>query len=166
MQLATIGYEGASLGDFVSTLLAAGVRRLVDVREIAQSRRPGFSKNALRLALAEAGVEYYHIRQLGDPKHGREAARAGNFELFRAIFNAHMDVEASREALQLAVSLAIEKSSVLMCYERDPKQCHRTIVAERMIALSSLKIRNLGVQSIGKRTSSHADPANRLVGAC
>ena len=167
IQLATIGYEGASLADFISTLLAAGIRRVIDVREIAQSRRPGFSKNSLRTALEDAGIDYYHIRQLGDPKHGREAARAGKFDVFRSMFNAHMDLPASCEALNDALSLAKDKASVLVCFERDPKHCHRTIVAERMAALCSIKITNLGVQpmeSLGVRTNAGA--TDGLVGAC
>ena len=167
IQLATIGYEGASIADFISTLVAAGVQRVIDVREIAQSRRPGFSKNAFRFALEEAGIDYYHIRQLGDPKHGRDAARAGKLDLFRTLFNAHMDLPASREALSEALSLAKEKISVLVCFERDPKHCHRTIVAEHMAALSSIRVMNLGVQpagSLGVRTNARA--TDRLVGAC
>lgn len=160
MQLATIGYEGATLVDFISTLEAAGVERVVDVREVAQSRRPGFSKSALRTALADAGIDYHHIRQLGDPKHGREAARAGNFDLFRTIFAAHIDLPASQDALQDAISLATEKRSVLMCFERDPRHCHRTIVAERMAALSSLQIRSLGVQSREQRIPDSAGSAD------
>jgi uncharacterized protein (DUF488 family) len=165
MQLATIGYEGAMLADFISTLEAAGVERVVDVREVAQSRRPGFSKSALRTALADAGIDYHHIRQLGDPKHGREAARAGNVDLFRTIFASHMDLPASRDALLDAVSLATEKKSVLMCFERDPRHCHRTIVAERMAALSSLQIRNLGVQSREQRIRDSAGSADRFAAA-
>ena len=142
----TIGYEGATLGDFIATLVQAGVRRIVDVREIAQSRRPGFSKTALRNALAEADIDYHHVRQLGDPKHGREAARAGDMNLFREIFTAHLDLSASREAIVEAISLAQERPSSLLCYERDPKDCHRTIVAEKMAANDTFQIINLGVR--------------------
>lgn len=145
-KIATIGYEGASLSDFIATLLHAGVQRIVDVREVAQSRRPGFSKTALRSALAEVGIDYHHVRQLGDPKHGREAARAGNMDLFRAIFTAHLELPASRSALDEAVILASEKSSALLCYERNPKDCHRAIVAQHMTAISPFQITNLGVQ--------------------
>lgn len=167
MQLATIGYEGAALPDFIATLAAAGVERVVDVREVAQSRRPGFSKNALRTALAEAGIDYHHIRQLGDPKHGREAARAGNFDLFRTIFTAHMELPASQDALALAVALASEKRTALVCFERDAKHCHRTIVAQRMIPLGSFKIRNLGVEPKGSRSiHENAGSADRLAGTC
>jgi uncharacterized protein (DUF488 family) len=167
MQLATIGYEGSTLADFIATLLTAGVERVIDVREVAQSRRPGFSKNALRMALADVGIDYHHFRQLGDPKHGREAARAGKVELFRAIFTAHMDLPGSRAALNDAIVLASEKKSVLICFERNPKHCHRTIVAERMAALSSLKVENLGVQSRGMGgLRQNAGSADRLAGAC
>lgn len=167
MQLATIGYEGATLADFIATLIEAGVERVVDVREVAQSRRPGFSKTALRTALAESSIDYHHIRQLGDPKHGREAARAGNVDLFRAIFSAHMELPASREALSDAVSLASERQSVLVCFERDPRHCHRTIVAERMAAISSLKIKNLGVKPRSLQgVRNGVGSADRYVGAC
>lgn len=166
MQLATIGYEGVALADFISTLEEADVQRVIDVREVAQSRRAGFSKNALRTALAGAGMDYHHIRQLGDPKHGREAARAGNIDLFRAIFAAHMDLPASRNALHDAISLATEKKSVLLCFERDPTHCHRTIVAMRMAALSSLQIKNLGVQPRGQRINDNAGSTDRFAGAC
>jgi uncharacterized protein (DUF488 family) len=167
MLLATIGYEGASLADFISTLIAAGVERVIDVRQIAQSRRPGFSKNAFKSALDQAGIDYHHIKQLGDPKQGREAARAGNFSLFREIFDTHMRLPASEDALREAISLASEKKSALVCFERDPKHCHRTIVAQQMTVLSSLQITNLGVQPRQKqRILSGAESTDRFVGAC
>ena len=167
MQLATIGYEGASLADFISTLVTAGIERVVDVRQIAQSRRPGFSKNALRYALSEAGIDYQHTRQLGVPIPGREAARAEKIYLFRTIYFSHLERPASQDALTEAVSLAQEKKTVLVCFERDPKYCHRTIVAERLAALSSLKITNLGVQPKAvKRKVDNVGAARGLAGAC
>jgi uncharacterized protein (DUF488 family) len=166
MKLATIGYEGAALSDFISTLLTADIERVIDVREVAQSRRPGFSKSALRTALAEVDIDYFHIRQLGDPKPGREAARAGNFDLFHSIFSAHVALPASQDALREAVALASDKHSVLLCFERDPKHCHRTIVADRMVALCSLKVKHLGVQPRNIKGAQHyARAADRVAGA-
>jgi uncharacterized protein (DUF488 family) len=72
--LLTVGYEGASLEDLIATLQGSDVQRLLDVRAVAQSRRRGFSKNALTEALAKGGISYTHLRQLGDPKEGREAS--------------------------------------------------------------------------------------------
>ena len=77
MRIFTIGYEGATMGEFLSALQNAGVERVIDVRAVANSRRPGFSKTPLRNALADTGIDYVHLRALGTPAAGREAARAG-----------------------------------------------------------------------------------------
>src|SRR5690606_12292952 len=77
VRIFTIGYEGATMGEFVAALQAAGVERVIDVRAVANSRRPGFSTTPLKNALAEAGIGYVHLRALGTPAAGREAARAG-----------------------------------------------------------------------------------------
>lgn len=145
--VSTIGYEGADLDAFVYTLGAAGIDCLLDVREVAGSRRPGFSKNALRQHLALAGIEYIHFRQLGDPKKGREAMRRGNRDEFRRIFLGHMESEGAQRELEQAIALASERAIVLLCYERNPTDCHRTIIAEKMNEQGTFAIRHLGVQS-------------------
>ena len=76
-ELFTIGYEGTTVGEFLSALQNAGVERVIDIRAVPNSRRPGFSKTPLRNALAEAGIDYVHLRALGTPADGRAAARAG-----------------------------------------------------------------------------------------
>ncbi|MBX6745513.1 MAG: DUF488 domain-containing protein, partial [Acetobacteraceae bacterium] len=65
--LFTIGYEQATPATLIEALRTAGVRTLVDVRALANSRRPGFSKRALAAALEEAGIGYEHLRALGTP---------------------------------------------------------------------------------------------------
>ena len=142
----TIGYEGASLGDFLDTLIDAQVDRVVDIRDVPASRRPGFSKNKLREALAEHEIEYTHLKPLGDPKEGRDAMRRGDVRAFQEIFGAHITSRAAQEALQTAVDLATEDSVVLLCFERDPKNCHRTIVASLMGELASFETKHIGVQ--------------------
>ena len=144
----TIGYEGASLPGLIGTLKQIGIQHVLDIRQLPQSRRPGFSKNALAKALAEAGIEYSHQRQLGDPKAGREAARRGDMDEFKAIFEAHMDLPASHNALLLASEIAESKVTVLLCYERDPKICHRSLVISRLVALGLFCVRHLGVVEI------------------
>jgi uncharacterized protein (DUF488 family) len=144
-KLFTIGYEGSTPEDFVATLLRAGITQVIDIRELPQSRRRGFSKNQLAALLTHAGIDYQHIKQLGDPKHGREAARAGKMDEFRQIFNAHMDLDVSRQALIVAKELAEQKTSVLLCYERNYKNCHRAIVANKMSVLYTFSIEHVGV---------------------
>jgi len=145
--LSTIGYEGAQIDAFVYTLGAAGVELVIDVRDVASSRRPGFSKNAFREHLALAGIEYVHLRNLGDPKEGREAMRRGDHVAFERIFRTHLASDVAQGQLDEAIRIASENSVVLLCYERDPKHCHRSIVANEMAQQSAFAIRHLGVQS-------------------
>lgn len=141
----TIGYEGSNLADFIATLKFIGVRHVLDVRQIAQSRRPGFSKRALATALAEVDIGYSHQRQLGDPKEGREAARAGRIVDFRRIFEAHLALLKTQEALSEAAKTCTIEATALMCFERDPQNCHRALVADRLATLCSLSVRHVGV---------------------
>ena len=77
MKIFTIGYEATTMGDFIAALKQAGVERVIDVRALPLSRRPGFSKSPLRAALGEEHIDYVHLKALGTPSEGRTAARAG-----------------------------------------------------------------------------------------
>ncbi|WOF74922.1 DUF488 domain-containing protein [Parvibaculaceae bacterium PLY_AMNH_Bact1] len=143
--LNTIGYEGADLEDFIQTLVEADVDTLVDIRERAQSRRKGFSKTALSERLAENGISYIHMRELGDPKEGREAARAGNWGKFRKVFQAVLKTDEAQSAISTITNLSRSQNTCLLCYERDEKTCHRKIVSEIIEKKLKRKTRHLGV---------------------
>ncbi len=128
MKLFTIGYEGATVGEFLAALQSAGVERVIDVRAIPNSRRPGFSKTPLRNALAEAGIDYVHLRALGTPADGRAAARAGRREDLERIYAGQLELPAAIAEGAQMVGLAEEKPSALLCYERDPAACHRSLL--------------------------------------
>lgn len=128
MRIFTIGYEGTTVADFLSTLRGAGVERLIDVRAVPNSRRPGFSKTPLRNALAEEGIDYAHLRALGTPADGRAAARAGRHEELERIYAGQLELpEAIAQGAEM-VELARDKPSALLCYERDPAGCHRSLL--------------------------------------
>ena len=130
MRIFTIGYEGATVGEFLAALQSAGVERVIDVRAVPNSRRPGFSKTPLRNALAEAGIEYVHLRALGTPADGRAAARAGKKAELERIYAGQLELpEAMAETAQM-LDLVAKKLSALLCYERDPAQCHRTLLLD------------------------------------
>ena len=149
----TIGYEGSTIGDFVATLKLADVQVLIDIRDVPVSRKRGFSKKALAATLENAGVEYVHLRDLGDPKPGREAARRGNMVAFERIFRAHLEGREAQEALEKALDISSEVCACLLCYERDHAGCHRTIVAEEMANRGAIPIRHLGVRhGLGEET--------------
>ena len=128
MRVFTIGYESAAMADFIQALTAAGVERVIDVRAVPNSRRPGFSKTPLRNALAEAGIDYVHLRALGTPADGREAARKGRHEDLKRIYAAQLDLPEAIVAAEQMRELAAEKPSALLCYERDPAGCHRSLL--------------------------------------
>lgn len=128
MRIFTIGYEGATVGEFLAALQEAGVERVIDVRAVPNSRRPGFSKTPLRNALDEVGIDYVHLRALGTPADGRAAARAGRRDDLERIYAGQLELpEAIAEIAQM-LDLAEEKPSAVLCYERDPAACHRTLL--------------------------------------
>lgn len=131
-KLWTIGYERVGQADFTAALKAAKIKTLVDIRDIANSRRAGFSKKALMAGLAEAGIAYIHMKALGTPKAGREAARRGDTKTMHRIFEAKLAEPASQLALAETADLAQAGRICLMCLEHDWRDCHRAIVAARL----------------------------------
>lgn len=143
--LYTIGYEGADIVDFIRTLKECGVERLIDIRDVPISRKRGFSKTALSNALGEHGISYIHLKALGDPKAGREAMRRGDYPAFLEIYTSHLERPEGQLSLLQAVELAKNNTSVLLCYERSPAQCHRSVVAKEMKVMADFDLRNVGV---------------------
>ena len=132
-RLYTIGYEGADVDRFLTTLKDSGVATLADVRAVALSRKRGFSKSALRESLAGQGIGYEHFVTLGTPKEGRQAARAGDADLMRRIYcDEVLATEPAQEALRDLEALARAQPVCLLCFERDPAHCHRRILAQRL----------------------------------
>jgi uncharacterized protein (DUF488 family) len=130
LKIFTIGYEGVTVDEFIAALRKAGVERVIDIRAVANSRRPGFSKTPLSNALGEAGIEYVHLRALGTPADGRAAARAHRDEDLKRIYAGQLELpEAIAQSAQM-LHLAAEKPSALLCMERDPKHCHRTLLVQ------------------------------------
>lgn len=116
------------MAELLAALQQAGVERVIDVRAVPNSRRPGFSKNPLKSALAEVGIDYVHLKALGTPADGRAAARDGRHDDLERIYAGQLDLpEAIVQAEQMR-ELADEKPSALLCYERDPAQCHRSLL--------------------------------------
>lgn len=151
--ISTIGYEGASLDDFIRSLKLAHVEIVIDVRERAQSRRPGFSKSALIAALAGAGIDYEHFPELGDPKAGREAARAGDWSNFRRIYFGIVKKPEAVAAITEIVEIEASMHACLLCYERDPFTCHRKIITDIIQESEGISSTHLGVKKFGTSES-------------
>lgn len=128
MRIFTIGYEASTMTEFLCVLTSAGVKRVIDVRALPLSRRPGFSKTPLKNALAEAGIDYVHLKALGTPPEGREAARTGQHDELERIYAGQLDLPEAIVAGQQMLELAAQKPSALLCFERDPAGCHRSLL--------------------------------------
>ena len=142
-ELCTIGYENHTQPELIARLREAGVEVLIDVRAVASSRRAGFSKTLLASSLAEAGIEYVHLRGLGTPKPGREAARAGRIAEMHAIYEEQLQTPEAEHDMARAEAIVAERPSALLCLEADAAGCHRRIVAERLRERLGLSVRDL-----------------------
>lgn len=147
--LRTIGYEGATLPTFLAALTQAGVRTLIDVRDAPVSRKKGFSKNELAAALRAAGIAYVHLRWLGNPKAGRDAGRAGDIATYHRHYFARLATPEAQAALSEAARLTDTGGACLMCFERDPTHCHRTLVANALAEHLPITVENLVPDAIG-----------------
>lgn len=143
MRLFTIGYEGATQAKVIGRLKAAGVQTLVDVRAVAASRRAGFSKTILGQSLKAEGIDYVHLRALGTPKAGREAARRGRIGEMREIFDGHLTEPAAQIELARLETLAGERQVALLCFEADAAGCHRAVLAERLAQTGAFQVVDL-----------------------
>lgn len=133
----TIGYEGYDIQKFVKKLKDSNIQQLIDVREIALSRKNGFSKSLLKMALNNAGIRYEHLKNLGSPKNIRHELKASSmneadYKKFFREYKRHIHDEDVLNNISIIEGLARRKKSVMMCFEKDYKTCHRTIVADEL----------------------------------
>src|SRR5664279_1204115 len=142
--LFTIGYEKALPAAVLGELKRAKVDLLIDTRAVAASRRPGFSQRQLAASLDEAGIAYIHLQKLGTPSEGRQAARAGDFEALWRIYDKHIKTPEAQDALgELLAQIKSGKRVCLLCYERDPNECHRSRIAALVKKRTRVKVDDL-----------------------
>jgi uncharacterized protein (DUF488 family) len=147
--LFTIGYEQSTATAFFDAVTHAKIGLVVDVRAVAASRRPGFSKRQLAAGLDQHGVGYVHLQKLGTPKEGRLAARSGHADDMLRIFEQHLATPEAQHELEELTALA--KTSLarsgqplcLLCYERDPADCHRQRLANELHTRLGIKVEHL-----------------------
>jgi uncharacterized protein (DUF488 family) len=124
-----VGYEGQNLDDFVANLIGRGIGVLADVRLTPLSRKPGFSKRALAEAVTDAGIDYLHLRELGNPKDNRPGF-AGDQRALTTARRRYADLlgDQAGDALDRLAVLAQNELVAVMCFEADEHRCHRHVV--------------------------------------
>lgn len=128
----TIGYEFVTQAGLIAALQEHGVKRVIDTRDVANSRRAGFSKKMLAASLDQHGIGYIHLRALGTPKAGRLANRAGRMDEFWRIYEQSFQEPEAQLALLEAAELIEDQPSALLCFCGDAAKCHRNRIAEAL----------------------------------
>lgn len=129
--VSTIGYEGRTLAQFIEELRSHRIRQLIDVREIPLSRKNGFSKVSLGMALRNEGILYRHIPELGSPRDLRHAYKEGGSPTeFMEGYTSHLDQ--NTDAFEMMRDFALGVPSAIMCFERDYRGCHRRVLSDRL----------------------------------
>jgi uncharacterized protein (DUF488 family) len=140
----TIGHSTRPIDEFINLLTAHGVRRLIDVRTIPQSRHnPQFGREQLSASLDNAGIHYTHMPGLGGLRRPRKDS--SNTGWRNASFRGYADYMQTREFqenLDRCIELAKQEKAALMCAEAVPWRCHRSLIADALLA------RGIDVQEI------------------
>lgn len=137
MNITTIGYESRTVDELIGRLADADVNVLVDVRLTPRSRKPGLSKNGLAARLRDAGIDYVHLPDLGNPRHNRAGFRRGDATAV-AKYRAVLRTPEGQAALDQLIRLATHQRVALMCFEYDAAECHRSMVADALAVAGTI----------------------------
>jgi uncharacterized protein (DUF488 family) len=149
----TIGHSTRSIESFIEMLRAHGVKRVMDVRTIPRSRtNPQFNRESLAKSLAEAGIEYTHMAELGGLRHARKDSPNTGWR--NASFRGYADYMQTPEfeaAIESLIEAARREQVTIMCAEAVPWRCHRSLIGD------ALKVRGIAVDDVmsATRTQPH-----------
>lgn len=138
--IVSVGYEGRTIDDFVAELVRAGVQTVADVRLNAISRKKGFSKTRLRDALAAAGIDYRHMRSLGNAKENRQPFWDGRIEEGRRIFREALQSPEAESSLHELAILAADEVVAVLCFESDTERCHRKVIIDEVVEAAPMPV--------------------------
>jgi Uncharacterized conserved protein len=138
--LFSIGYEGITLEAYINKLIINDVKVLCDVRKNAFSQKYGFSKNQLDQACKGVGILYVHIPHLGIESEERQDLRSQKdydllFEKYEKLTLTNRDMYIN----QVKELIAEHNRVAVTCFEKNPAQCHRTRVANKLMSISDNK---------------------------
>jgi uncharacterized protein (DUF488 family) len=135
LNIYTIGYQGRSIEEFKNLLIKKSIKTVIDVRNTPFSFKYGFIKNYLAKYLPESDIEYYSFPELGIEKKYRTEPTAFSYYATK--------LKSEKKAINTVAAIIQSKPSALMCFEADPLQCHRHILANTIQKLTSEEITHL-----------------------
>ena len=132
----TIGHSTRPIKVFVRLLKAHGVQRVIDVRTIPRSRHnPQFNRDQLSPALHRVRIHYRHLAGLGGLRHARpDSINAGWRNASFRGYADYMQTQEFDDSLRRCINLAKREQVVLMCAEAVPWRCHRSLIADALLA--------------------------------
>ncbi len=134
--LFTIGYEGKSLERYINLLIINDVHVLCDVRKNAYSQKYGFSKSQLEKACTGTGIKYIHIPQLGIESNLRQSLNTqSDYDRLFDLYEATTLLYNWKYLLDIKHLIDSYRRIALTCFEANPKQCHRTRIANHLMDL-------------------------------
>lgn len=136
MRICTIGHSTRPIDEFVAILKAHGIEQLVDIRTAPGSRRnPQYGGAALAAALAEVGIAYEHVKELGGLRKPRpDSPNAGWRNLSFRGYADHMQTPEFQAGLRRLLALAAARPTACMCAEAVPWRCHRSLLGDALVA--------------------------------
>lgn len=138
--IVSVGYEGRNIEDFVAALVEAGVQTVADVRLNAISRKAGFSKTRLKDALAAAGIDYRHMRSLGNAKENRSPFWEGRVDEGRRVFRQAIQNPEAESSLDELSLLVRDQVVAVLCFETDVEKCHRKVIIDEIVGTTKAPV--------------------------
>lgn len=137
--LFTIGYEGLSLEQYIKKLIIYDVHTLCDVRKNAYSQKYGFSRYTLEKACSGVDIRYIHVPQLGIESDKRQDLRSQkDYDILFDEYERTTLMENKEALMKVRYIIDTDKRVALTCFEKDPKQCHRSRVANALMSLPNI----------------------------
>ena len=127
-QVYSIGYEKRSIDELTAILNKHNIVKVIDVRRIPFSRKKGFSKSELKQHLKEKNIEYISIIELGPTKSIREniSQNRTGWSKYKKDFRKYL--KTNKDRIESLIRENFTKNSCALCYERDHKRCHRSLL--------------------------------------
>lgn len=147
----TIGHSTRTLDEFVRSLKAFSIHRVVDVRTVPRSRHnPQFNRDVLSRALHSRRIHYRHVKALGGLRHARpDSVNIGWRNASFRGFADYMQTPAFEQGLQALILLAKAEPTAILCAEAVPWRCHRSLIAD------TLTVRGVRVRHILSPTKAY-----------
>lgn len=137
--LFTIGYEGFTLESYLRQLISNDVHVLCDVRKNAFSMKYGFSKAILKKACEGMGIKYIHVSELGIESEHRQTLNTQHD--YDALFERYEQTTLRnnwKSLIEIREIISQYDRVCLTCFEKDPKKCHRTRIAQALMRLPNI----------------------------